>query len=221
MTLKLAAAALFLALNYYTYNHLAREAVIPERTRFESFPLELGEWTCPERGDLTPEVWKNLGATDVLLCDYYRRDPDALVSVYVGYHATQIREQGGGSGENSIHPPAHCLPGSGWDIVRNRTVTLDVPGLPQPAARVRRLLIAKGKHRQLVYYWYQSQGRVIADDWKKILYVGYDRATRHRTDGALVRFTIPVARGDEEAADATFFRLAPHVVERLPEYVPN
>jgi EpsI family protein len=105
--------------------------------------------------------------------------------------------------------------------VRNQTVTLDLPGLPQPAARVRRLLIAKGKHRQLVYYWYQSQGRVIADDWKKILYVGYDRATRHRTDGALVRFTVPVARGDDEAADATFFRLAPHVVERLPEYVPN
>jgi EpsI family protein len=220
MIAKLAAALLFLGLNFYVYHHLAREAVVPPRQSFESFPLELGDWTCPERGDLTPAVWKQLGATDILLCDYRRMEPLSLVSVYVGYHETQIREQGGGAGENSIHPPAHCLPGSGWNIIDNKTVSLPEMGLPGEAPRVKRLIIAKGEHRQLVYYWYQSRGRVIAEDWKKIVYVGLDRALRGRTDGSLVRFTIPIRRTDEEAAERAFRDLAPRVLSRLENYVP-
>lgn len=219
MTLKLAAALLFIGLNYYTYHYLAREAVIPPRTDFDEFPLKLGDWSCEGQQDLTPAVWKTLGASDILLCDYRRPDPPGLVSVYVGYHATQIREEGGGSGENSIHPPAHCLPGSGWSIIDSRTVPLPVEGLPGEAPRVKRLVIAKGQARQLVYYWYQSRGRVIAEDWQKIIYVGVDRATRGRTDGSLVRFTIPILR-DEDEADRAFAELAPLVVGELEPYVP-
>lgn len=220
MTLKLAAAILFLGLNYYTYHFLARDAVIPPRAEFAEFPLQLGEWSCAERGDLTPAVWKTLGATDILLCDYRRADPPAFVSVYVGYHSTQIREEGGGGGENSIHPPAHCLPGSGWSIIDNRTIPLENAGLPGERPLVKRLVIAKGESRQLVYYWYQSRGRVISEDWKKIIYVGMDRAMRGRTDGSLVRFTIPIARGDEAAADQAFLDIAPLVIGQLDPYVP-
>jgi EpsI family protein len=217
---KLAVALAVLALNFYIYNYLAREAVVPPRDAFTAFPLELGEWSCNEQQALAPEIWNNLGATDILLCDYRRPDSGSLISVYVGYHATQIREQGGGAGENSIHPPAHCLPGSGWDIIDNRTVHLDLPGLPADQPKVKRLVVARGTQRQLVYYWYQSRGRVISEDWLKIVYVGLDRALRGRTDGSLVRFTIPIVRGDEERAEQDFRELAPLVVERLESHVP-
>lgn len=217
---KLAVALAFLALNFYTYHEFARTAVIPPRATFDEFPLQLGAWSCPERGSLSGPVEKELGATDVLLCDYSRTDPPAFVSLYVGYHATQIREQGGGPGENSIHPPAHCLPGSGWDIIDDRTVPLDLKGMPGKRHLVKRLVIAKGEARQLVYYWYQSRGRVISEDWEKILYVGWDRATRGRTDGSLVRFSIPIEHGDEAQAEKAFEELAPLVVERLGPYVP-
>lgn len=216
---KLAAALLFLALNFYTYHQLARTAEIPSRTSFDEFPMQLDAWSCQERLEIEPKVWQQLGATDILLCDYLRADPPSRVLVYVGYHATQVREEGGGSGENSIHPPAHCLPGSGWDIIDNRTVPLTFPGRDAPV-QVKRLLIARGDARQLVYYWYQSQGRVVAADWQKIIYVGWDRATRGRTDGSLVRFTIPVVRGDEQSAEQAFQDLAPLVFERLDAYVP-
>jgi hypothetical protein len=51
--------------------------------------------------------------------------------------------------------------------------------------------------------------------------MGFDRATQRRTDGSLVRFTIPLLRGDEERADTAFRELAPRVLERLPEFVPG
>jgi EpsI family protein len=219
--MRLAVALGFLGLNFYIYHFLASGAVIPERRTFDEFPLELGAWACAEPERMTPEIEANLGVTDYLICNFERRDPRDLVSLYVGYHATQVREEGGGAAENSIHPPAHCLPGSGWDVISARTVLLEVPGLPQSPAPVKRLVIAKGDHRSIVYYWYQSRGRIIAEDWKKILYMGFDRATQRRTDGSLVRFTIPLLRGDEERADTAFRELAPRVLERLPEFVPG
>jgi EpsI family protein len=215
------AALGFLALNFYTYHFLATKPVIPPRASFFEFPLELGEWACAGRERMEPEVEVELGVTDYLICDFLRR-PSDLVNVYVGYHATQIREEGGDSRENSIHPPAHCLPGSGWDIVDNRTVRLDLPGLPEPRATGKRLVIAKGAARQLVYYWYQSGGRVVSEDWKKIVYVGWDRALRGRTDGSLVRFTVPIGRsGDEARAEASLRDLAALVVPHLPRFVPE
>jgi len=216
---RLAVAIAFLALNFYIYHYLARHAVIPPRTTFATFPMEFGDWRCDKKGTLEPAVLENLGATDYLICDYTRAGYGA-VSLYIGYHATQIREEGGGAGENSIHPPAHCLPGSGWDIIDSKNMVVHLPGLPQDPATVKRLVIAKGEQRQLVYYWYQSQGRVIAEDWKKILLVGFDRATRGRTDGSLVRFTIPIVRDDDTVAERAFRDIAPLVVANLPPYIP-
>ncbi len=219
--IKLAVALGFLALNFYTYHHLATDPVTPARKDFASFPLELGEWSCAEREKMTADVESNLGVTDYLICNYRRSNPRSLVGVYVGYHASQVREEGGGSGENSIHPPAHCLPGSGWDIIDNETVSLDMPGLVESPGRAKRLIIAKGKQRQLVYYWYQSRGRMIAEDWQKIVYVGWDRATRSRTDGSLTRFTIPIVRDREDRAEQAFRDLAPRILTRLSSYVPE
>ncbi len=219
--IKLVVAALFLGLNFYTYHFFATAEVIPARARFERFPLELGEWSCPAREDMSRAVKRELGATDYLICAYERGTPPQTVGVYVGYHESQVRNEGGGERENSIHPPAHCLPGSGWDIIDSRIETLDFEGLPQRPAEVNRLVIAKGEARQLVYYWYQSRGRVIARDPMKIWYVFWDRATERRTDGSLLRFTIPIERDDVDRAEQSFQDLAPRVVEILSDYVPN
>lgn len=214
-------AVAFLALNAYVYHFFATDKVMPPRQSFESFPLEMASWGCGEREYMEPKVLRNLGVTDYLICTYASEEQPVPVGVYVGYHATQVREEGGGSRENAIHAPKHCLPGAGWDIIDFRQVELDLDGLPQNPARVNRLIIAKGEARQLVYYWYQSRGRVIADDWKKIVYMTWDRARLQRTDGSLVRFTVPIPRGDLETAERTFRDFAPRVTSRLARYVPE
>jgi len=218
---KLAVAIAFLALNFYTYHYLATKAVIPQHRSFAAFPLTLGDWSCPGLTQMDKLIVSNLGVTDYLLCDFVRKDPPAIANVYLGFHERQVREEGGGSAENSIHPPAHCLPGSGWDLIQVQTVSLDLPGLPQRPAPVKRLVIAKGEARQLVYYWYQQQGRVIAEDWQKIIWVGLDRALHGRTDGSLVRFTVPIQHDDEEAAEAAFRDLAPQLVAQFPGFLPD
>ena len=122
--IKALVAAGFLALNFYVYHHLATEELIPERTSFEHFPLDLDEWSCRAPLEIEEKVIANLGVTDYLVCDFVRAETHELVGAYVGYHETQVRREGGGSGENSIHPPKHCLPGSGWSIMEHEIVPL-------------------------------------------------------------------------------------------------
>ena len=64
------------------------------------------------------------------------------------------------------------------------------------------------------------QGHYIAEDWQKILLIGWDRATRGRTDGALVRFTIPLSIDGDAQAEEAFRDLAPHIVHLLLPYLP-
>lgn len=217
---KLAVAVAFLTLNFYTYHFLATDEVYPDRIEFSNFPLELGPWSCGEREIVEAGIVRKLDVTDYLLCAYRRPEPLEFVSVYVGYHESQVRRKGGAS-STAIHPPRHCLPGSGWDIIAAEVAPIQVGQPDAEPIRVNRLTIARGETRALVYYWYQSRGRVIAEDWKKIVYQFWDRATRHRTDGSLVRFTIPVVRGNLERADAAFLDLARRMAPLLPDYLPD
>jgi EpsI family protein len=220
---KLTVALAFLSLNFYAYHYLGTGEVIPPRSSFESFPVELGEWRCVGRQEMDGKVLANLGATDYLICDLVHADSGVRASLYIGYHATQVRKEGGGAGENSIHPPEHCLPGSGWNSIDTRIVDLDAMGLPGEGDRRReakRFIIAKGNARQLTYFWYQSRGRTLARNHEVILYRFWDRAIRNRTDGSLVRITIPIRRGDVERAEAIFREIAAEVMRLLPEYAP-
>jgi EpsI family protein len=217
---KLLVASAFLAANVYTYHFLATEEEYPPRALFATFPLEIDEWSCGEREEIEPAIVRKLDVTDYLVCSYQRAEPRDFVSVYVGYHESQVRKEGGAS-STAIHPPRHCLPGSGWDIIASDIAPLELAKPAPGTLHVNRLVIAKGETRALVYYWYQSRGRVIARDWKKIVYQFWDRATRHRTDGSLVRFTIPITRGDVERADAAVLDLASHIVPMLPAYLPD
>jgi EpsI family protein len=82
-------------------------------------------------------------------------------------------------------------------------------------------VIAKGNARQLVYFWYQSRGRAIARNHDVILYRFLDRAMRRRTDGSLVRLTVPIWQEDEAGAEAELDRFASEFVPKLDGYIPN
>jgi hypothetical protein len=55
----------------------------------------------------------------------------------------------------------------------------------------------------------------------KIVWLFWDRARLQRTDGSLVRFTVPMARDGDAAAEALFLELAPLVTAELPTYSPG
>jgi len=228
---KLVLSLAVVGLQFYGLHYLRTDPVIPDRTTFAGFPREFGGWECRNPEELSADVMESLKATDYFSCVYLREttraSPAAIdgsqpripyVHLYIGYHAAQAQSGGTGAGMAAIHPPEHCLPGSGWDIVDARTLPVVVDGEPGEA---KRFVIAKGDYRNLVYFWYQSRGRVIASNYDKIFYTFWDRTLRGRTDGALVRLTVPIPKKGPEAADAAIADLMAEVGPHLDAYVPD
>lgn len=216
---KFVAALLFLAMNGYVYWYLGNEEVIPPRTHFVEFPDRIDGWQCSFRETIEEKILNNLRVTDYISCAFVEETSQSApraAHLYIGYHERQTRDRESGA-DTAIHPPEHCLPGSGWDVIDAQLVPIDVG----PGGEAKRFVIAKGSQRSLVYFWYHSRGRVIAQSHHKILWMFLDRARTGRTDGSLVRFTVPIVNGDIESAQATFEEFAASITPMLPEFVPN
>jgi EpsI family protein len=213
---KFLVALLILGMNGYVYWYLGSEEVIPDRASFEIFPDKIDGWQCAGRETIDEKTINNLRVTDYISCNFYKPETSNASHLYVGYHERQTRDRESGVA-TAIHPPEHCLPGSGWDVIDSSIVPIDFG----PGGEAKRFVIARGNQRALVYFWYHSRGRVIAQSHHKILWMFLDRARFGRTDGSLVRFTIPIEFGDEAAAEATFTEFANLVTPLLPEFVPN
>jgi EpsI family protein len=165
----------------------------PIRESLTSLPLTLENWNGRAERDFAPEIVKVLGVDDYTNRSYYS-PAGRRIGLYIGYHSSQ--RQG-----DTIHSPLNCLPGAGWLPIDQSRTTLTVTDA-QGAAReieVNRVLIERGLDRQLVFYWYQSHGRVVASEYWGKIYTVVDAIKLNRTDAALVRVIAPVASRDMEA----------------------
>ena len=107
---KLIVAIAFLALNFYIYHFLAREAVIPPREKFAAFPLQIDDWRCARNEPLEPDVAREPRRhRHARLQLRPRRTSWHRSALYIGYHATQVREEGGGSARE-LDPSPRALP---------------------------------------------------------------------------------------------------------------
>jgi EpsI family protein len=164
----------------------------PVRQPLASLPFQLGEWRGTPNKDFSEDVLAVLRVDDYITRSY-RGPGGSELGLYVGYHASQ--RQGA-----SIHSPLNCLPGAGWIPATSERPEIVVPAAGAPRTiQVNRVVIEKGLERQLVYYWYQSQGRVVASEYAGKFYSVVDAVRRNRTDAALIRVMVPVAGTDTQA----------------------
>jgi EpsI family protein len=164
---------------------------VPLREPLRTLPLQLESWRGREAAPFPDDIVAVLGV-DEYLTRSYRNAAAPGVSLYVGYYQSQ-REG------DTIHSPMNCLPGAGWQPVETGLTRIAVPGRPEPL-EVNRVVIQKGLERQVAFYWYQSHGRVVANEyWSKIFMV-YDAVRLNRSDAALVRVISPI---DPRTGDAT------------------
>lgn len=136
-----------------------------------------------------------------------------VVGLFIGYFPTQRTGQ-------AIHSPQHCLPGAGW--VFDSSGVTEITGPDGATERVGDYIISNGPQKAEVLYWYQSHGRVIANDYKAKLYTLVDSIRLSRTDAALVRIVVPVNDGEPlGAAHGRAVAFARNLIPLLPAFVPN
>jgi EpsI family protein len=187
----------------------AGEAKISRRA-LKDFPTQIGSWH-QTGGDIRFDdaTEKVLRADDYLSRNFVSGDRAA--SFYVGYYETQRNGA-------TYHSPLNCLPGSGWVMSDAARITVT----PQGGApfEANRFVIANGRDRALMIYWYQGRGRAVASEYWGKFYTALDSVRRRRSDGAMVRVMVPLDNSlDEAQKDAV--ELASQAASQLQAFVPD
>jgi EpsI family protein len=169
----------------HTMNH--GETIVPRRPLGE-LPYSFAPWTGEEH-PIEQRILHVAGVSDYtnrLYVDY----AGAPISLYIGYYASQRTG-------DTIHSPKNCLPGAGWDPIHSGYTTLSLQGGRQIV--VNEYVIQQDLNKQMVFYWYQSRGRVIASEYTAKFWMIADAISRNRTDGALVRVITPMNDSEVDA----------------------
>jgi EpsI family protein len=172
-------------------------------------PYQLASWHGEER-PLQRQILDVVRASD--LTNRLYLDPTGQpVLLYIGYYETQRTG-------STIHSPKNCLPGAGWEPMHSGLATLSLQGGRQIA--VNETVIQRDQDKQLVFYWYQGRGRIIADEYAGKFWMVADAISRNRTDGALIRVITPI--GDHLAeAQSRLINFTQVLVPHLDEFIPN
>jgi len=202
-------------------------------TPFAQFPLMLADrWEGRELG-LDEKVLKILKLSDYMMRVYVpasgqvrektgskESDEDQTVReksarpvwLYVGFYQSQRTGA-------TYHSPKNCLPGAGWQFMKSDYVTLPMPG--DQSVTINRVLIQKGLDKQVILYWYHDRGRVISSEYWAKGYLVWDAMTKHRSDGSLVRISVPVQGGTEEDAFEHAVRFLEDLWPVLLDFMPD
>jgi EpsI family protein len=187
----------------------AGEAKVSRRP-LKDFPTQIGSWR-QTGGDIRfdDETEKVLRADDYLSRNFVSGDRAA--SFYVGYYETQRNGA-------TYHSPLNCLPGSGW-VMSDEARIMITPASGTPF-EANRFVVANGRDRALMIYWYQGRGRAVASEYWGKIYTVLDSVRRRRSDGAMVRVMVPLGDSSEDA-QRNAVELASQVAARLTDYVPD
>jgi EpsI family protein len=188
------------------------EIIVP-RLQLDGLPLNIGAWSGRDLR-IDAEVLEVLGQGDFLFRTYVLDGQKTMpVQAFIAYFASQRVG-------DTMHSPRNCLPGAGWEPTESSYIALKTPDGQKFA--VNRYVVQKGDERQLVLYWYQAHGRIVASEYWAKYYLVRDAMRMNRSDGALVRITTPMVR-DESWTDAEkrAVDLSESLLVRLGGYIPN
>ncbi|MDA3789503.1 MAG: EpsI family protein [Desulfobacula sp.] len=175
---------------------------------FSEFPLEIGQWKG-QKDELDQKVYNILGVEDYILANY-RKTSREMVNLYVGFYQSQ--KEG-----DIIHSPKNCMPGAGWKITETSRETFKSN---DTNIKVIKLLLQKGAEKQVVLYWFQSRGRIIASEYMQKIWLVIDSVIKQRTDGSFVRLISPVTT-DEETTVKVLKEFAKNIYPVLNEHIPS
>lgn len=183
---------------------------IMARQPLKNLPYQIGNWQGKE-DPLEERIVQAVSVTDYTNREYISSSA-APVELYIGYYASQRTG-------DTIHSPKNCLPGAGWDPIQSGYTT--IPAGNGTEITVNEYVIAQGLNKELVFYWYQGRGRVVASEYWGKFWMIHDAITRNRTDGALVRLIAPITDNNTAEAKATLVKFTQMIFPHLSEFIPN
>lgn len=185
----------------------------PIKQSLASFPTTIGQWKVVHSSESSKDIIEMLGVDDDL--QYTYQNPEGkIVTLYIGYYSAV-----GVTG--AYHSPKNCLPGGGWGIDDISPVTLDTGIEGNSKSVVSQMMIRNGDKYQLVLYWFQNRGRIIASEYWEKIYLVLDALRIKRRDGTFVRIMATVQGNDFATASDDATEFSKQVMSYLESYLPG
>ncbi len=200
-----------LALQAAGFYALPSGRAVPLSEPLTALPPVVGEWTMVRETPMDPEVNRILQADASLNRDYLHAVKQATANLFVAYFESQRQGQ-------TPHSPQHCMPGAGWSPESLAAMPISVGG---HTYYINRYVLMKGGERNVVLYWYQTNGRIIASEYKAKVYLVADAVRYNRTETALVRAIVRVPEnGSVEEGTALAANFVQSVFAPLQQCLP-
>ena len=81
--------------------------------------------------------------------------------------------------------------------------------------------IQNGGDKQIVMYWYQNRGRIIASEYMEKFYLIVDALRLGRRDGAFIRLMATVQNDDILASEQKLQDFAEEIIPLLRQHLPG
>lgn len=185
--------------------------VRPKAADLDTLPHDIAAWRGSDL-PIDPDIIETLGKGSYL-SRLYTSPVLPPVDLFIAYYSTQR------SGD-TIHSPKNCLPGSGWTPLQSERIWIPVSS--SESIRVNRYVVARGAERQLVIYWYQAHGRVVASEYAAKAFLVADSIRRNRSDGGMVRLVTPIMPNETiDQTQARALTFARTLFPMLGAYIPQ
>ncbi|MBU1172942.1 MAG: VPLPA-CTERM-specific exosortase XrtD [Proteobacteria bacterium] len=178
---------------------------------FSLFPMTMGIWEGKNQ-TMEQRIIETLDLSDYVMSDY--KDPSGkAINFYVAYYESQRKGE-------SIHSPATCLRGGGWEFKQSIRKEIMIDG--KKTMPVNQAIIEKGSLKEIAYYWFPSRGRNLTNVYQMKFFNFWDALTRHRTDGALVRLITQIYPDETlESAEKRMTDFISDIEPVLKTYLPQ
>ncbi len=193
---------------FYTASH---GESIPLERPLDAFPTQVEDWHLSSVGVIPQDDLAVLRADDTLTRWYESKYGGA--NLFIAFFKTQRTGQ-------TPHSPKNCLPGAGWSPTAIGYVDVPIP-IRNETIQVNRYIVTKGDQKSLVLYWYQTQHRVIANEFSAKFWLVADSVRNHRSDTALVRVVVPVTGDHDDAATKAGIAFVQAMYPALRAYLPS
>ncbi len=186
---------------------------VPIKQSLSDFPHQIGEYRLSNSFQSSADVLELLGVDDYIQYNYLNNGNERI-NLYAGYYSAV-----GVSG--SYHSPKNCLPGGGWGIDQVKKVRLTSGIEGNESSEVSEMIIRNGADFQVVFYWYQNRGRIIASEYWEKIYLVIDALLMGRRDGTFVRIMSIVPEGKIDETEARLTDFAEKAMIALDNHLPG
>lgn len=204
---------LMFCLTWYLLQTTSTVSPVPIKKSLSTFSKTIGNYKLTNSFQSSTDVLELLGVDDYIQYNY-TSDAGDNINLYAGYYrAVGV--------EGSYHSPKNCIPGGGWGIDTIKEVQLNSGIEGNTKSTVSEMLIRRGSDYQVVLYWYQNRGRIIASEYWEKIYLVLDAMLKGRRDGTFVRIMSIAPNGDITGTEKKLQEFAEDVLPLLENHLPG